>query len=196
MLTRAITLTELLISTIIIGIIMIGVVSSDYAVRKNSQNQNAGTLLTLNTRVLVNAIINNASLMSGYKNDQGYSSTTANSFCIRQDYNYSVSPPVPNNSPVDYSDDYWACYTFSSNSLYTCIKPPGAISASSCSAGDQGYKSLGGTVGIPSSSFGFDVASDVFSVIIVNRADPSQPKSISNPEVTVSAQTSPSGQSI
>ncbi len=193
------TLTELLISTIIIGIIMIGVVSSDSAVRKNAQNQNASTLLTLNTRVLVDAIINNASLMSGHKSKQGYFSSDTNSFCIRQDYNYSVTPSAANiNSAADYSDDYWVCYTFSSNSLYTCVKPPGTIPASSCSAGDQGYKSLGravGVSGVPSSSFGFDPVGNVFSVTIVNRADPGSPKSISNPEVTVSAQTSPPGQS-
>ena len=175
---RAMTLTELLVSTIIIGIIMIGVVSSDSAVRKNAQNQNASTLLTLNTRAVVNAIINNASLISGYKNDQGYS-PTANGFCFRQDIN---------GTPVDYSDDQWMCYTVLASNLRNCVKTA-ASGPGSCLSSD---KLVGAVVSVTPA---FDAVANVFSVTIVNRADPSQPKSISNPEVTVSAQASPSGQS-
>ncbi len=183
MLTRAITLTELLISTIIIGIIMMGVVSSDSAVRKNAQNQNASTLLTLHTRALVNVIINNASLMSGYKNDQGYS-PTVNGFCVRQDIN--INTKAPNNTPTDYSDDQWACYTAIAFNLRGCFK----AAPDSCLSSDTLVGALVSVAQV------FDSATDVFSVTVVNRADPSQIKSISNPEVTVSAQVSPPGQSI
>ncbi len=179
---RAMTLTELLISTIIIGIIMIGVVSSDSAVRKNAQNQNASTLLTLHTRVLVNTIISDASLMSGYKNDQGYS-PTANGFCFRQDIN--INTKAPNNTPMDYSDDQWMCYTVLAFNLRSCAK----AAVGSCLSSDT---LVGAVVSVTPA---FDAVANVFSVTIVNRADPSQPKSISNPEVTVSAQASPSGQS-
>ena len=181
---RAMTLTELLISTIIIGIIMIGVVSSDSAVRKNAQNQNASTLLTLNTRAIVNAIINNASLISGYKNDQGYS-PTANGFCFRQDFNITTNVPNDPPTPADYSDDRWMCYTVLASNLRSCVK----AASGSCSSSDA---LVGAVVSVTPA---FDAAANVFSVTIVNRADPSQPKSISNPEVTVSARTSPPGQS-
>ncbi len=172
---RAMTLTELLISTIIIGIIMIGVVSSDSAVRKNAQNQNASTLLTLNTRAIVNVIINNAALISGYKNDEGYS-VTPNGFCFRQDIN---------GTPVDYTDDQWMCYTVVASALRSCVK----AAAGSCLSSDT---LVGAVVSVTPA---FDAAADVFSVTIVNRADPAKSKSISNPEVTVSARTSPPGQS-
>lgn len=182
MLMRAMTLTELLISTIIIGIIMIGVVSSDSAVRKNAQNQNASTLLTLNTRAIVNAIINNAFLICGYKNDQGYS-PTANGFCFRQDVD--IITRAPNITPTDYSDDQWMCYTVLASNLRSCAKAaPG-----SCLSSDT---LVGAVVSVTPA---FDATANVFSVTIVNRADPGSPKSISNPEVTVSAQTSPPGQS-
>jgi len=192
---RAITLTELLVATTVIGIIMIGVVSSDSAIRKNAQNQNAGTLLTLNTRALVNVMISNASLATGYKSDPGFDfppnavltiqNTPPSSFCVRQDMN--INTKVPNNTPEDYSDDRWACYTVIAPNLYACLK---ASKNSSCLASDT----LVGPV--VSLAVNFNDTSDVFSVTIVNRADPTQAKSISNPEVTVSARVSPPGQSI
>ncbi|MDO8801773.1 hypothetical protein [Phenylobacterium sp.] len=184
---RAITLTELLISIIIIGIIMIGVISSDSAVRKNAQNQNASTLLTLNTRAVVNAIINNASLISGYRNDQGYS-PTANGFCFRRDFNITTNAPNDPPTPADYSDDQWMCYTVVASNLRSCVKTA-ASGPSSCLSSDT---LVGAVVSVTPA---FDATANVFSVTIVNRADPSQPKSISNPEVTVSARASPPGQS-
>ncbi len=187
---RAMTLTELLISTIIIGIIMIGVISSDSAVRKNAQNQNASTLLTLHTRALVNAIINNAFLISGWKNDSGYSQT-GNSFCFRQDF--KITTGVANNppTPTDYSDDRWMCYTFSVPDLRSCVKDA-ASGAGSCLSSDTLVGKAFSVTPVPKASFD---STNVFSVTIVNRADPTKSKSISNPEVTASAQVSPPGQS-
>ena len=181
---RALTLTELLIATTIVGIIMMGVVSSDYAVRKSFQSQSADALLSLHTRVIVNDIIKNAALASGYKNDLGIRTLDANNFCIRQD-------PKNLPTPMDYSDDPWVCYTTVPNSaLYTCAKPAGAVPPAACATSDQ---KLGAVVSVAPS---FDPATDTFSVTIVNRDDPGNPKSISNPEVTVTSQTSPAGQSL
>ena len=184
---RALTLTELIIATVIIGIIMIGVVSSDYAVRNHANNQGAGAVLTLNTRVLVDHIMKNAALAIGDKNNLGFSfapNAVLNSppgfFCVRQDIN---------NTPSDYSDDQWACYTVLSNSLYACartaVQGPGACTAANTLVG-----------AIVSAAVNFSDTTDVFLLMVTNRADPAKAQSTSNPQVTVTSQVSPAGQSI
>ena len=192
---RGITLTELLIATIVVGIIMLGVASSDFAVRKNTKNQSAGALLTLNTRSIIEHISKNASMATGMKNDQGFYNVTgaavaAGNFCIRQDIDISGNFL---NTSGDYNDDNWKCYTVAANNITTCIKST-ANKANACINTDNKYASLGAlTTATPS----FSSTTDVFSVVIINHDQPSNATtSVSNPGVTLTSQVVPSGHSI
>ncbi len=169
---------------------MVGVVSTDYAVRRNFQNQSATALLTINTRLIVSHIIKNAGLATGYRTDRGIRLSgdgqlpgplPANTMCFRQD-------PIAAPTPTNYADDGWVCYTQLGNDLRTCAKAPGPPGG--CIAGDA----LLGTITTVTPTY--DIATNTFTVTVVNRDQPAVAKSISNPEVTWTSRTSPPGQSI
>ena len=174
---RAITLTELLISTTVVGIIMLGVISSDYAIRKQSDNASAGALAALNGQGMLKHIIDNAGKAVGdkslpginYPNDKAW-------FCIRQDIN---------KTPIDFADDAWICYTVVTGNLYNCAKQPPAASPSACADTDT---LLGQVQGIDPS---FSLNNNIFSVT-VTIADPTAPGG----QRSWSASVSPSGHTI
>lgn len=125
--SSGLTLMELLISIIIVGVIMMGVVSSDYAIRKHSDSATNSASASINLQGYVAHILNNASLAIGNAADKGIligaEIADVNSFCIR-----IASTPT------------WRCYTgLGAGSLYTCTK----AAAGTCTAVDTGYTSLG-----------------------------------------------------
>ena len=117
--TRALTLTELLIATAVVGIIMMGVMSADYAIRKQSVTASSSASANLYAQSIVTNIINNAYKATGSITDKGIlidtslggpDTVAAGSFCARTD-------TVPD----------WVCYTVIpalNGNLYTCPKSP------------------------------------------------------------------------
>ena len=126
---QGITLVELLIATVIVGIIMLGVVSSDYAIRKQANYAAISAIASINAQSIINHILYNASLAIGSSTDKGIligaeigPGVQASSFCSRK----VIGPP-----------ESWVCYTVLAPSLYTCVKP----SKGECSVSDT---NLGG----------------------------------------------------
>jgi prepilin-type N-terminal cleavage/methylation domain-containing protein len=129
---RGITLPELLIATFIVGIIMLGVVSADYAIQKFYADSSKGAVSGFKTIALINhisAVARNAQGSFTNPSNRGILIDTSivgggdlvalNTLCIR------FAENGPNN---------WQCYsrltaadTF--NYLYTCLKSNAAICA-------------------------------------------------------------------
>jgi type II secretory pathway pseudopilin PulG len=163
--TKAITLTELIIAMSIVGVIMLGVVSSDYAVHKQSSKATSSAQASLSAQGILQKIITNAinAQGSGSVSDKGIcgnsvpgvctdlpqSSPGVNDFCIR-----TVRSP-----------ESWACYTPVASSLYYCQRS----TFGSCVNTDTGYINLG-TISSVSAIFTTNNASGtaqiVFSVAV------------------------------
>lgn len=191
--TRAVTLTELVISTAVVGIIMLGVVSSDYAIRQKSDAAFSSASSTLGVQAMINHIIRNAAqaigdgtgagkgILDGAINQQPDAQVgDPNTFCIRQDLNVDGSDHNP-LTPGNYTDDRWVCYTVQSNSLFTCNR----AAVGKCILADNGYNNLG-----QASAVGrlFDVQDDngptpqtMLFTVTVTVPDPSgNPKSLTS----------------
>ena len=119
---KALTLTELIMASAVVGIVMMGVVSSDYAIRKHSDAAFNGAILSVNTQGILNHITNNAYQANGSTGNPGIvigtggNGVSVNTFAIRIN---SVGP-------------VWICYTLTGGHLYTCSR----TAAGSCSSGD------------------------------------------------------------
>ena len=111
---RAFTLIELIITTILVAVVVLGMLSINSVLSTNNQDYGQKYLVKSSTQSTLNHILNNATLAVGSGTnisgmvDQGiiYGSSgvnDANTFCIHQD---------PNNTPGNFSDDIWFCYTW------------------------------------------------------------------------------------
>ena len=108
---QAMTLTELLVSTALISIVMVGVVSVDYAIRNSQQKISKSALTAMRTSATMLDIMKNAALATGDITNPGVLQV-AQGVCIRQDV----------SDPNVYTDDTWVCYTSnpSANDVRKC----------------------------------------------------------------------------
>ncbi len=117
---------ELIITTTVVAIVMLGVMSADYAIRSSADSSAKSTKAVLEGEALNAHIIQNAIKMTGTRSDPGFVfGLPGNSFCLRTD----MAPS-------------WVCYTTTAAVLYTCIKADN-VPSTACSAADTGYASLG-----------------------------------------------------
>ncbi len=125
------TLTELIIATAIIGIVMVGVVSADFAIHKQGKSSTSDTVSGITAILILKHMMENARLARGNSIDKGILNGTAdgmpddNSFCIRTE---KASEPA------------WSCYSIIHNGavppqrfIYTCLK----ASAAACVNTDE-----------------------------------------------------------
>lgn len=116
-----ITLSELIVSMTIVGIVMIGIVSADYAIQRFYKDSAAGALSGFDAIAMMNNISNNTIKSEGNISDKGIRIDTSitggvdavaeKTFCIRVSTN-----------PVN-----WTCYTQLTAAdtfdyLYSCSK--------------------------------------------------------------------------
>jgi Tfp pilus assembly major pilin PilA len=131
---HGITLTELVVATFVIAIIMIAVVSADYAIRKRNVSAFQNTSSGLVGQILLHHIMTSAFQAVGSTvnpADSGILIGTAGTgdagtFCIR-----TVKSP-----------DTWICYSMinaNPATLYTCSR----AAAGQCVGTDTGYSALG-----------------------------------------------------
>jgi prepilin-type N-terminal cleavage/methylation domain-containing protein len=112
---RGLTLVELLIASILVGIVMAGALSVDYAVRSLQKNDAKHHTLTSRTSAAMLQMTRDAMKTVGDINDEGISSVTCGSecgICFRQD---------TDSDPNSYANDTWVCYGHgASNQLVRC----------------------------------------------------------------------------
>ncbi|GEM_PF-1284501 len=122
---KAITLTELLVASILIGIVMVGVMAVSYAIKSMQDTTNKGAILSMRTTATMNHISKNVALAIGYKDDPGIVVD------IVLDGHGEVDPAlaewfaVRQGSGVDftrYDDDIWVVYYKENYQLKFCTQ--------------------------------------------------------------------------
>ena len=116
------SLVELLVSTALVGIIMVGVVSVDYATRMSQQKASRSGLVAMHTSTTMLEIVQKANITNGIQsvnNSRCVICVNTSDCCFRQD---------SSNTPALYTDDTFACYTKIGTNIYKCTR----ASAGSC----------------------------------------------------------------
>lgn len=178
-----ITLAELLITSVMVGMVMVGVLSVEYALRNMQKSSINNSQISMDASSVMLSITRDAMLMVGDASNPGYrhdlSETTW--ICFRQD---------DDGTPSNYGDDAWACYSRDGNNMLSrCVQ----ASPQACLSGEDMLQ-------LSASDF-FEVMDDSGSldyvaVDLAVLADPSQASHpINNPEVRVSSRIRPIGQS-
>lgn len=116
---KGLSLTELLVATILIGIVMVGVASFSSVVKQLQSTTDRSTILHLKTSAAMSFIRKDALLATGDPSSPGVltytSPPTIGSICFRHDV----------NDPTSYGEDIWVCYFYESpNFLRRCYDTP------------------------------------------------------------------------
>lgn len=101
---RGITLAELLVASVMIGIVIVGVASFSLAIRNMENSTNRTVVISLKTKTAMAILVKDASLAVGDPLDNGiatYDVGGNRSICFRQD---------ADNEPSTYTGDLWTCY--------------------------------------------------------------------------------------
>jgi Tfp pilus assembly protein PilW len=113
-----ISLTELLVSSILIGVVMTGVMGFSYAIKAIEQTSDAKSQATIRATSIMSFMRRDASLAVGNPNDPGVTTWATNapaisSICFRHDVN---------ETPFNYTDDDWVCYAHNAAFLlFRCV---------------------------------------------------------------------------
>lgn len=127
---NALTLAELLVATILIGIVMTGVSAFSLFVKQARDSTGAGTILAVQTATAMHYLAADANKAVGDNSSRGVvvDAPGGVSICFRHD----------TNDPAAYADDTWACYWYNnaSNALWQCATRTAAAGAPPASFGD------------------------------------------------------------
>lgn len=111
---NGLTLTELLVATILMGIVMAGVAAFSVFIKQARDSTGLGTILSVQTATAMHYITNDAMTAVGDNSNRGvrFDSPGQLSICFRHDV----------SDPAVYTDDTWACYWHDvpSDALWQC----------------------------------------------------------------------------
>lgn len=168
---NGLTLAELFVSTTIIGIIMMGMVSVDFALRSTEQQQSRSSITNLRTAAVLEDIVQTASQAYGDAASRciqigNITTNSTNYICVYRDY----------GTPVDFTDDNWQCYTRIGTDIHKCTRTL-ADDKGSCLAGDPIIGTVtADTFDAPDTPTVVSASPDFyFAVTIKNRFDPTRP---------------------
>ncbi len=186
---KGISLTELIVATVAVGVIMVGVVSVDQAMRQSHQGTSRNALVSMKTSAIMLHITKNVQLTNGYRTESGsidgIRTNIANTLCVRKE-------DPSNITPGNYSDDVWACYTLNGTNMNFCQSAAGGAAAA-CGAGTVLGTATSFTVQLSNDS---DPVTGQFyvEITVINRFDPAAGKNtFDNPEITLTSRISPPG---
>lgn len=132
---KALSLTELLVSSVLIGIVMVGVAAFSLATKQTRDSTSRATVLSIQTAAALNFITADAMRAVGDNANRGVvtgTQGTERSICFRHDV----------NDPTSYADDTWQCYFSNATLLYRCTAPTAGVPpaptdfASGCNQGN------------------------------------------------------------
>lgn len=187
---EAVTLTELIISVVLLGTVFLAATTFNLASYNFYYSADKFVQTQLAISPAMEKIVKDASLQSGDLNDMGRYLFPAgcvnncNEVHIRMDYNANT-PPLPNNTPGDYNDDTWVGFWSDVNhNLWYCDNCNGQQSVAGC----------GGCMGIlyvltnKLITGGFILTRNdpdcKLDINVTGRFDPSKSPNEDNPEVT------------
>lgn len=110
---KGVTLTELIVSSVLVGIIMIGVVSFNFAMKRIEESSSRISILSANAATFLSMIKKDAMKATGYIDDSGvrtFQSGGNRCICFRHD---------EDDDPNDYDGDVWKCYLKGGNDYVT-----------------------------------------------------------------------------
>lgn len=121
---KGLTLTELLVATILIGIVMTGVAAFSVFIKQARDSTGKGTILAVQTATAMHYLAEDANKAVGDSSARGVAFTSPESICFRHDV----------SDPAVYTDDIWACYWYNaaSDALWKCA----SLGAPAASFGD------------------------------------------------------------
>ena len=121
---KGMSLTELIVASILVGIVMLGVISFTSSLKSIQGSTSNSTIPSVKLASVMFEISKDASLAIGDATDPGVEEDDvgpAQSLCFRQD---NDGAGTANNTPDDYTDDTWVCYLLdNTNTLHKCIDP-------------------------------------------------------------------------
>lgn len=168
---KGLSLAELLVSTVIIGVIMMGIVSVDYALRSTDQQQSRSSITAIRTAAVLDDIVKTSTQASGDAATRcvqiGNITTNATNYiCIYRDY----------GTPAEYSDDNWQCFTRIGTNIHKCTRSL-AADKGQCATTDPIVGSVTiDTFDAPDTPSVIAANPDFyFEVVIKNRFDPTRP---------------------
>jgi len=148
--TRGMTLSELLISLVIVSFMMVGIFATDHAVRSMNAKVTGDIAMMMQARSIAEYVRRDAMRATGELNSPGIDTSIADSICFRLD-------DEANPTPTNYTDDIWVCYSIRNNAgrksdLYRCVGAVGGV-ANACNNGGTFIGRLRSTTGPPRSCF-------------------------------------------
>ncbi len=115
--SQALTLVELIVSTVIVSMVVAGVFSAQYALRRMSEAGGRDVASNIQVKAVAESVRMAARSLHGDPGNKGfYFSAATKTFCLRHD---TGSPATP----WDYTNDNWTCYTQIGAKVYTCEFP-------------------------------------------------------------------------
>jgi hypothetical protein len=120
----AVTLVELIIASLIVSMVVAGVFSAEYALRRTSETGSEDTRTGIQTKALAAIVRSSIRAVHGYIGNTGISTNLGTkTMCFRHDI---AVLPGPQYSPDNYNDDSWTCYTQIVTNVYRCERTPNA----------------------------------------------------------------------
>lgn len=104
---NGITLTELLVASILIGVVMLGVASFNVSILQFQKTSDITAILALKAMTAMNYLVKDAYTVTGERTDEGIVTDEAGSFqsiCFRHN--------SAGGDPGSYADDQYTCYLF------------------------------------------------------------------------------------
>lgn len=168
---NGLTLAELLVTTMIIGVIMVGMVSVDYALRTNEQQQSRTSVANLRTAATLQDIVTAATQAYGDVATRcvqmaNLPTNSTNYICVYRDY----------GTPANFADDNWQCYTRHTTNIHKCTRTV-AAGKGVCATTDPVIGAVTiDTFNNPDTPVVVSTSPDFyFQITLKNRFDPTRP---------------------
>lgn len=149
-----VTLTELLIATILIGIVMTGITAFSFSVKEFESTSSKTNLMAMQVAAAANLISRDAHRAVGDPTNKGIRHSYAanlESLCFRHDNRANQTPDV-------YTDDEWTCYFRDANGdVWRCFPDTANLATGTCNTNNAAHlyrAALAYPVGIYPSQFG------------------------------------------
>ncbi len=111
---KALTLTELIVSTVLIGIIMTGVATFTFAIKTIQDSSSYSTILNTRTASVMSHLVSSANLAVGWAQNPGISldgwNSPFSSGTIPNDPQWVAFRHDTDNTPTNYNGDTWYIY--------------------------------------------------------------------------------------
>ena len=137
----AVTIAELIISTLIVSMVVVGVFSADYALRRMGESGARDVTVNIQTRSVAESVRDSVRKVLGAlvqpltSDETGIDiSTATKTICFRHD----VQDGTGQFTPANNADDNWTCYTQIGTVVHRCEQ----LVAAACVAADPSVGSL------------------------------------------------------